>query len=268
MGKSNWAERVTGGDATGDKMKNIENVTGSATAANNMKGDSGPNTLLGGAGNDTINGGADNDIIVGKDGNDTLIGEAGNDIIKGGNDNDVIEGDGIVGYNPDPSKPPGTQTDGDDLLEGGAGNDRIFANYDFETKTHPGLDPNDASGTDVLFGNDGEDHMRGDGGQDTLQGDGDADNMAGLNGVDVLVDGNSPNDVLTIEFDPALAVTPGSPDGRLADFVVITGSGPDTIIVTGTTTTIGRATATQQLLNFNIDPFSDYNAAIDTLLFV
>jgi Ca2+-binding RTX toxin-like protein len=263
LGNSDWAKRVSGGDAEGDKLTNIENVIGSATGDNNMKGDSGPNTLVGGAGNDFINGSAGDDIIEGKAGSDTLVGESGSDIIDGGDGDDVIEGDGIIGNGTDNSKPAGTQTDGDDLLEGGSGNDTIFANYNNVANPHKDLDPNNAVGTDVLFGNDGDDHMRGDGGIDTLQGDDGSDNMAGLNGKDVLIDGNSPNDVLTTEFDPSLGTL-----GLLADRVVITGSGPDTIIVTGTVNPLDRAIVQNQFDNFNFDPVSDYVPSIDTLLFV
>ena len=80
---------------------------------------------------------------------------------------------------------------------------------------------------------------------------------------DVLIDGNSPNDVLTTEFVPGL----NNEFGILADQVVITGSGPDTIIVTGTVNPFDRAIATNQLLQWT-DPASDYDPSIDTLLFV
>jgi Ca2+-binding RTX toxin-like protein len=267
LAKANPADRVSGGEADGDKLIDIENVAGSDFAPNNMQGDSGPNALIGGDSKDSINGHSGDDTILGQGGNDTLVGEWGDDIVQGGGGDDIIEGDGIIGEKTNNSKPAGIQTDGDDLLDGGAGNDRIFANYDFETATHEDLKSNNAVGTDVLFGGDGNDFMRGDGGQDTLQGDGDADNLDGFKGVDVLVDGNSPNDVLTTEFDPALT-GPTIPNGSLVDFVVMTGSGPDTIIVTDTTTPLGRATATNQLLAFSFSPFSDYDPSIDTLLFV
>ncbi|MGC6471361.1 MAG: calcium-binding protein [Parvibaculales bacterium] len=71
---------ASGGDAAGDKLKNIEHVIGSAHN----------DTLDGGAGNDTIDGGAGDDTLYGGAGNDTIDGGDGDDIIDGGAGNDVI----------------------------------------------------------------------------------------------------------------------------------------------------------------------------------
>jgi Ca2+-binding RTX toxin-like protein/carbon monoxide dehydrogenase subunit G len=60
----------TGGDAQGDSLTGIENVTGS-NYNDALTGDSNDNTLTGGAGNDTLIGGAGNDILVGGTGIDT-----------------------------------------------------------------------------------------------------------------------------------------------------------------------------------------------------
>jgi Ca2+-binding RTX toxin-like protein len=82
---------VSGGDAAGDTLISIENVTGSAFN-DTLTGDSGANVLDGGAGNDLLNGGAGNDSLYGGAGNDTLIGGAGNDLLSGGTGEDVIYG--------------------------------------------------------------------------------------------------------------------------------------------------------------------------------
>ncbi len=82
---------VSGGDAAGDTLISIENVTGSAFN-DTLTGDSGANVLDGGAGNDLLNGGAGNDSLYGGAGNDTLIGGAGNDLLNGGTGEDVIYG--------------------------------------------------------------------------------------------------------------------------------------------------------------------------------
>ena len=60
----------SGGDAQGDRLINIENLTGSAF--NDMlTGDAGNNTLTGGDGDDTLIGGAGKDNLVGGTGSDT-----------------------------------------------------------------------------------------------------------------------------------------------------------------------------------------------------
>jgi Ca2+-binding RTX toxin-like protein/carbon monoxide dehydrogenase subunit G len=68
----------TGGDAQGDSLSGIENVTGS-NYNDALTGDSNDNTLTGGAGNDTLVGGAGNDTLIGGAGNDTLVGGPGID---------------------------------------------------------------------------------------------------------------------------------------------------------------------------------------------
>jgi len=73
----------TGGDAAGDTLWGIENVTGSGQA-DTLTGDANANVLTGGAGNDTLSGGAGNDTLLGGEGNDTLTGGAGDDTLDGG----------------------------------------------------------------------------------------------------------------------------------------------------------------------------------------
>src|SRR6266571_7488409 len=68
----------TGGDAQGDSLTGIENVTGS-NYNDALTGDSNDNTLTGGAGNDTLVGGAGNDTLIGGAGKDTLVGGTGID---------------------------------------------------------------------------------------------------------------------------------------------------------------------------------------------
>jgi Ca2+-binding RTX toxin-like protein len=71
------------GEANGDRLIAIENLTGSRFN-DNLTGNIGNNTLTGNNGNDTLNGGAGNDILLGGAGNDLLIGGLGNDILTGG----------------------------------------------------------------------------------------------------------------------------------------------------------------------------------------
>lgn len=71
------------GDAAGDTLTNIENITGSAFD-DILAGNNSPNTLTGGAGNDTLFGSDGVDILFGGDGDDLLDGGAGADTLNGG----------------------------------------------------------------------------------------------------------------------------------------------------------------------------------------
>lgn len=112
------ADLATGTAADGlgstDRLLNIENLSGSGTAADTLFGSAGDNLLIGNGGNDTLDGrdGADrvfggdgNDRLVGGNGNDTLLGSVGADLLNGGQGADVFrytfashEGDSIVGF--------------------------------------------------------------------------------------------------------------------------------------------------------------------------
>jgi Ca2+-binding RTX toxin-like protein len=96
-----------GGFADGDRLVNVENLTGSAFN-DQLFGNNLANVLTGGAGNDTLNGEDGNDVLDGGAGRDTLNGGIGNDVLRGGADNDSLDGD-----------------NGNDLLDGGTGNDRL-----------------------------------------------------------------------------------------------------------------------------------------------
>ncbi|WP_430650127.1 calcium-binding protein, partial [Bradyrhizobium lablabi] len=76
----------TGGDAQGDTLTNIENLTGSAFN-DTLEGNGGNNVLDGNGGDDVLRGGAGNDALKGGAGNDTLDGGTGNDSLQGGTGN-------------------------------------------------------------------------------------------------------------------------------------------------------------------------------------
>ncbi len=69
---------ATGGDATGDVLDSIENLTGT-DFADTLTGDDAANVLQGGRGDDTLDGGAGDDVLRGGRGADTMIGGAGFD---------------------------------------------------------------------------------------------------------------------------------------------------------------------------------------------
>ena len=87
-----------GGDAGGDVLTSIENLTGSSYfdtligngEANVLRGENGFDTLRGFAGNDQLFGGNGNDSLIGDAGFDTLTGGAGNDTLTGGVNGDTF----------------------------------------------------------------------------------------------------------------------------------------------------------------------------------
>ena len=142
-----------------DTITNIENVTGSLTAANTITGgDSTSNrlvggaaadfligrglgdTLIGGAGNDVLFGDyvntfsatvgiADgNDVIEGGDGSDSLVGGLGNDILRGGAGDDILVG-GLANGTASGLTTVYTNDAGDDTFDGGDGTDTAYAYF-------------------------------------------------------------------------------------------------------------------------------------------
>ena len=97
----------TGGDAQGDKLKNIEHLEGSRlhrdtltgnSAANRLEGRGGEDYLYGKGGNDVLDGGAGDDTLEGDGGEDTLVGSFGSDLLKGGSEDDVLEGGADIDF--------------------------------------------------------------------------------------------------------------------------------------------------------------------------
>ncbi|MCF4165851.1 hypothetical protein L2U69_09370 [Zavarzinia compransoris] len=130
------------GDAAGDTFIDVENLIGSRTGANNLRGDAGANLLIGGdavdkieggGGRDTLDGGAGNDRLFGLADQDTLRGGAGDDRLFGGGENDIL-----LGGDGDDELSGGNNRDtlrgdaGNDILIGGGHEDRfLFATRNF-----------------------------------------------------------------------------------------------------------------------------------------
>lgn len=176
-----------GGDAEGDLLSNVENLSGSTW-------------------NDTLEGNAGNNSLWGNDQYDTLYGRAGSDKLYGGNGDDVLQGGS-----------------GADLLDGGAGFDTAdysdsFAGVvvDLSTNTVSGgtaqgdtiLNVEAVTGSalgDKLTGNGGHNSFDGGGGADTIIAGGGYDFLNGDAGNDVLkggsgndyIQGGSGGDVMT-----------------------------------------------------------------------
>jgi Ca2+-binding RTX toxin-like protein len=78
-----------GGYATGDDVRNFENLAGSSFD-DTLVGSSSDNTMFGDVGNDSLVGGSGNATLMGGIGDDSITGSAGLSSINGGTDNDFI----------------------------------------------------------------------------------------------------------------------------------------------------------------------------------
>jgi Ca2+-binding RTX toxin-like protein len=86
-----YTDDAAGGDAEGDELNGIENLSGSAFADVLWGGDGG-NELHGLDGNDTLKGFGGADSLMGGTGSDTLEGMNGSDMLRGDNGHDILNG--------------------------------------------------------------------------------------------------------------------------------------------------------------------------------
>ena len=185
-----------GGDAAGDTITGIENVTGSDFfdtligngEANVLRGENGFDSLRGFGGDDQLFGGNGNDTLIGDTGNDSLDGGAGADVIDGGDGIDTASYAGSgAGVTVDlrNGNASGGDAAGDTItnienLAGSSFFDTLFGNND----------------VNVLSGGNGFDTLRGFAGDDTLLGGNGNDTLIGDAGFDTLT-GGAGNDTLT-----------------------------------------------------------------------
>ncbi|MCX7227742.1 MAG: calcium-binding protein [Burkholderiales bacterium] len=211
--------QVSAGDASGDVLTSIENLTGSAFD-DVIVANSAVNVIDGGAGSDTASyvnstvgvtvdlarasaqassGDALGDVLQnienlsGSGLNDVLTGDAGANVVSGGAGNDVIEGRG-----------------GADTLDGGAGTDTAsYANSSagvqvsllVSTQTSTGEASGDALSNfenltgsafaDTLTGDNSANVINAGNGDDVIEGRGGADTIDGGNGLDTVSYANS-----------------------------------------------------------------------------
>ena len=217
-----------GSDGAGDKIKNFENIIG--TAGNDvLTGNSDLNTLHGGDGNDVIDGGADQDDMYGEGGIDTLsyassafavkvdlsqtfqfiddgmtITEItdGFENLTGSAHNDKLLGDmnanTLMGGAGNDKIDGGA---GDDILDGGAGTGDI-ATYQTAAASvtvdlsltiaqdTKGAGIDTLTGFEILTGSAHNDKLTGGGGNDTLNGEFGEDTIFGEGGNDTLNGGD------------------------------------------------------------------------------
>jgi Ca2+-binding RTX toxin-like protein len=197
------ADTAAGGDAAGDELNSIENLTGSAHADrlsgdnnfNVIRGEDGNNWLYGYGGDDGLVGGDDTDVLFGMEGADLLKGGGGADTLLGGVGGDTMLGsDGDDTYFVDDSADIVTESAGEGTL------DRVKTSTTYslaagsevevlETAIPAGMTAIDLVGNEfdnTIIGNDGQNTIVGSpdtdgGGYDGL------DTMTGFGGGDVFV---------------------------------------------------------------------------------
>ena len=177
-----------GGEATGDTIHNVENITGSAFD-DVLTGDSGANVLSGGAGANTLNGGLGDDTFIYDGGTNTIDGGDGfdtvsyasvtenitiianstspgsvfiNNVLNNSEIDSIASIEGFVGGSGDDYIfiSQFFTSAGDLYFEGGAGNDFL------EISQHNAILISD----DTFFGGAGDDFMRGGRGVDYYDG--------------------------------------------------------------------------------------------------
>ncbi len=169
----------SGGDAEGDKLKNIENLGGS-DYDDTLTGDDNANWIWGNLGDDTIDGGGDDDTIFGGRGADILDGGAGEDW--------AVYWDSTAGITIDLS----TTVNGYSMGSGGeAQGDRI---RNIESVYGSDFD-------DTLTGDDQDNVLAGGGGADRLEGGAGFDTFVlntGQTGADTVIDFTQSEDKIRI----------------------------------------------------------------------
>jgi Ca2+-binding RTX toxin-like protein len=241
----------TGGDAAGDVLSGIENLTGSANS-DSLTGDANANQLYGGNGNDTLIGGGGVDSLYGGSGSDMADytasaagvsvnlatgtgtgGDAAGDILAaienltGSAFNDSLTGDtaanqlfgGI----------------GNDTLIGGGGADSLYGGLGTDladyTASTAAVTVNLATGAgtggdaadDILSG---VENLTGSGFNDSLTGDANANQLVGGNGNDTLIGGGGA-DTLSGDAGTDMADYSASAAAVTVNLATGTGSGGD-----------------------------------------
>jgi len=246
----------TGGDAAGDRLKEIEGIEGSGYA-DTLTGDAGDNTLEGGGGGDTLIGGAGHDLASYRGSYDgvtvSLAGPLDADGFITGHEGGDAAGDrfkeieGIKGsaYADTLTGDAGDNTleggEGDDLLEGGAGADTIDGGDGFDyaryLNSSAGVTvslagPKDADG--YVTGHSGGDaagdrlkgieRILGSDFADRLTGDDGVNRFNGGDGADV-IDGGDGDDMSIYWFSPTAVTVDLAGPKDANGFTIITSQG-------------------------------------------
>ena len=180
------------GDAEGDTLYSIENLTGSAhndsllgdNNDNVLRGMNGDDTLKGAGGMDTLRGGTGHDELFGHDDADTLRGEAGNDVLNGGAGIDTMAGglDNDI-YFVDHVNDVVTENSGQGIDEVRTSvSYALTAGADVETLRTTN---DNGTGFIMLTGNSSGNEIIGNDGSNVINGGGGVDQMGGRGGNDI-----------------------------------------------------------------------------------
>ena len=187
---SDWAsykssnERVTvdlaegtaaGGDAQGDVIENIENLSGSGFA-DVLWGDGNANRLEGKGGDDRLWGAGGEDVLAGGDGDDWLLGSSGADQLDGGA--------GLDGLSYELSAAGVTVNLGEGTSAGGYAQGDVFTGIEHVMGSEYRDVLTGDDGSNELYGLGGDDELKGDAGDDTLEGGAGGDRLDGGAGLD------------------------------------------------------------------------------------
>jgi Ca2+-binding RTX toxin-like protein len=172
----------SGGDAQGDTITEVENITGSGQA-DTLIGNGSNNTLRGGAGDDSLSGEGGADSIAGGDGNDTISGGTGGDTLAGEGGTDTLDYSTSTGGV--------TINLGTNAASGGDAASDVISGFENVTGSAAADNLTGTTGNNVLRGGNGNDQLFGGAGDDTLEGGLGADTLSGGTGMDYVDYSNS-----------------------------------------------------------------------------
>ncbi|CAO3358758.1 calcium-binding protein [Azospirillum melinis] len=240
-----------GGDAEGDVLSGIENLTGSGHD-DTLTGDGGANLLDGGTGDDLLAGGAGADTLIGGEGTDTAdyaasAGGVAVDLAAGTGAGGDAEGDLLSGIENVTGSAGADRLTGDagsNRLDGGAGDDWLSGGAGADTLIGgDGIDSGDyaasadgvavnltagtgsggdaegdvLSGIENLSGSDHDDRLTGDANANRLDGRGGNDTLVGLGGADTLIGGDGIDSAEYLSSSAAVSVSLASGTGSGGD---------------------------------------------------
>ncbi|MFG6461195.1 PA14 domain-containing protein [Roseateles sp. DXS20W] len=198
----------TGGDAAGDTLVNVENLTGSRFSDRLVGGD-GSNVLDGGRGADVLIGGAGADTLIGGDGSDTADYSTSSVAVQINLTTGVVTGGDATG----------DTFQSIENLTGGTGDDQLTGEASANTLIG-------GAGNDTLSGLAGNDRLDGGDGDDLLEGGTGADQLAGGAGTDTATYATSSQGV-RVNLATGIGLGGDAEGDRLSGIENLTGSDKD-----------------------------------------